>query len=390
MNGNMSEMPGFWQRLRALIRKEFNQIRRDRRLAVSLIVPPIAQILLFGFALDSTVSNLRIGILDESRTPESRELVATFTESKSFIFGGYYFDGKSLEDAISRGKMDAGLVIPYDFARDLHRGRTTTIQFLLNAVNANNAAIGQGYAEGVLANYNQSLSAQGIHPEIRMISANQSLKGMVNLTPAYLFNPGLVTTWFIVTGTFGTLLILNGSLVASTAMIKERERGTVEQLLMTPAGTTEIILAKITPLFLLLIGMVLLAMTLIRFVFEVPFRGSFLLVFAGSALCVLCGIGIGTFIATFTRSAQQSQLLSFFVNPPLATLSGSLSPIEAMPKWLQPFTVVNPIRHFGVITRGVMVKGSGLLELWPNFLALIAFAVVLVGLSVGRFRKQLG
>jgi ABC-2 type transport system permease protein len=390
MNGKLSEIPGFWQRLRALIRKEFNQIRRDRRLAVALIVPPILQILLFGFALDSTVSNLRIGILDESKTPESRELIATFTESKSFKFGGYFFDGKSLEDAISRGKMDAGLVIPYDFARDLHRGRGTTIQFLLNAVNANNAAIGQGYAEGVLANYNQQLGAQGIRPQVRLIAAEQSLKGMVNLRPAYLFNPGLVTTWFIVTGTFGTLLILNGSLVASTAMIKERERGTVEQLLMTPAGTTEIILAKITPLFLLLIGMVLLAMTIIRTVFQVPFRGSFFLVFAGSALCVLCGIGIGTFIATFTRSAQQSQLLSFFVNPPLATLSGSLSPIEAMPKWLQPFTIVNPIRHFGVITRGVMVKGSGLLELWPNFLALIAFAVVLVGLSVGRFRKQLG
>jgi ABC-2 type transport system permease protein len=390
MNGNLSQMPGFWQRLQALIRKEFNQIRRDRRLAVALIVPPILQILLFGFALDSTVSNLRIGILDESKTPESRELIATFTESKSFKFGGYFFDGKTLEEAISRGKVDAGLVIPYDFARDLHRGRTTTIQFLLNAVNANNAAIGQGYAEGVLVSYNQSLGSQGIRPEIRMVSANQSLKGSVNLRPAYLFNPGLVTTWFIVTGTFGTLLILNGSLVASTAMIKERERGTVEQLLMTPAGTTEIILAKITPLFVLLIGMVLLAMTIIRLVFQVPFRGSFLLVFAGSALCVLCGIGIGTFIATFTRSAQQSQLLSFFVNPPLATLSGSLSPIEAMPEWLQPFTVVNPIRHFGVITRGVMVKGSGLLELWPNFLALIAFAFVLVSLSVWRFRKQLG
>jgi drug efflux transport system permease protein len=242
----------------------------------------------------------------------------------------------------------------------------------------------------VLVSYNQSLAAQGIHPEIRLVSADSTRKGSVNLHPAYLFNPGLVTTWFIVTGTFGTLLILNGSLVASTAMIKERERGTVEQLLMTPAGTTEIILAKITPLFLLLIGMVLFAMTIIRLVFQVPFRGSFVLVFAGAALCVLCGIGIGTFIATFTRSAQQSQLLSFFVNPPLATLSGSLSPIEAMPKWLQPFTVVNPIRHFGVITRGVMVKGSGLLELWPNFLALIAFAFVLVGLSVWRFRKQLG
>jgi len=164
----------------------------------------------------------------------------------------------------------------------------------------------------------------------------------------------------------------------------------VEQLLMTPAGTTEIIIAKITPMFALLLGMVVLALTLIRFVFGVPIRGSLVLVFGGAMLCLLCGIGIGTFIATFTRSAQQAQLLAFFVNPPLATLSGSLSPVEAMPKWLQPITMLNPIRHFGIITRGAMVKGSTLAELWPNFLALIAFALVLMGFSIWRFRKQLG
>ncbi len=390
MKSRLLKMPGFWQRVLSLIRKEFNQIRRDRRLAVSLIVPPILQLVLFGFALDSTVTNLRLGILDESRTPESRELIASLSESNSFRSGGYFIDHQALDKAISRGDVDAGIVAPYDFARDLHRGRNTNIQFILNAVNANTAAIGQGYAEGVFASFNQSLASRGIHPEIRTVAADVSRKGAVALIPAYLFNPGLVTTWFIVTGTLGTLLTLNGSLVASTAMIKEREAGTVEQLLMTPAGTMEIIIAKITPLFLLLNGMILLAMAIIRVIFQVPFRGSFILVFAGASLCVLCGIGIGTFIATFTHSAQQAQLLSFFVNPPLATLSGALSPIEAMPKWLQPFTVINPIRHFGIITRGVMVKGSGLVELWPNFLALIAVAMVLVGLSVWRFRNQLG
>ncbi|MGA3210753.1 MAG: ABC transporter permease [Terriglobales bacterium] len=389
MNSDLTT-PSFWKRLRALIKKEFNQIRRDRRLAISLIVPPTLQILLFGFALDSNVSNLRLGILDDSKTPESRELVATLTESKSFRFGGYFFEDRTLEKAISRGEMDAGLVIPYDFARDLHRGRQTDVQFILNAVNANTAAIGQGYAEGVLGTYNQSLASQGIHPQFRTVATDNRRKGSVNLIPAFLFNPGLATAWFIVTGTFGTLLVLNGSLVASTAMIKERERGTVEQLLMTPAGTTEIIVAKITPLFGLLLGMVFLALGIIRFVFMVPIRGNVLLVFGAATLCLLCGIGIGTFIATFTRSAQQAQLLSFFVNPPLATLSGSLSPVEAMPKWLQPVTVLNPIRHFGIITRGAMVKGSTLAELWPNFLALVVFALVLMGLSTLRFRKQLG
>lgn len=381
----------FGQRLRALVRKEFNQIRRDRRLAISLVVPPTLQILLFGFALDSTVSNLRLGVLDDSRTPASRELVASFTESKSFRLGGYFSSARALETEISRGRLDAGLVIPYQFAKDLERGRPVDIQILLNAVNANTATIGEGYSQGLLAAYNQKLMREGVRPRFVPTAATAAgQRGLVTTVTAFLFNPGLVNAWFIVTGTFGVLLILNGSLVASTAMIKEREAGTVEQLLMTPAGTTDIIVAKITPLFILLMVMVALALCLLRFVFSVPIRGSLVTVTLAAALCTLCGIGIGTFVATFTRSAQQAQLMSFFVNPPLAMLSGALTPVEAMPAWLQPVTILNPIRHFGAIVRGTLLKGSGMDVLWPNFLALILFTLVLVSLSVWRFRKQLG
>jgi ABC-2 type transport system permease protein len=387
-----SQNQNFWARLAALVRKEFNQIRRDRRLAMALIVPPTLQLLLFGFALDATVSNLRLGVVDDSRTPESRELAATMSESKSFRLAATYFSVSDLGAAISRGDLDAGLVIPYDYARSLQNGQQANIQVLLNAVNANTAAIGQGYAEGVIQSYNQKLIAEGgIHATFQQVSANDvSRRGRITLTPAFLFNPGLESSWFIVTGTFGILLILNGSLVASTAMIKEREAGTVEHLLMTPAGTTEIILAKITPLFLLLMVMVFFAIGLMKVAFDVPFRGSLPLVVSASALCVLCGIGIGTFIATYTKSAQQSQLMSFFINPPLASLSGSLTPVEAMPHWMQPLTIVNPIRHFGVITRAALLKGSGIDTLWPNLLALMAFTAVLLALSVWRFRKQLG
>jgi ABC-2 type transport system permease protein len=288
--------------------------------------------------------------------------------------------------------VDAGVVIPYDFSKDLMRGRQATVQILINAVNANTAAIAQGYAEGVLQNYNSQLISQGaIHAQVRQMAGFDVAKqGRVTIISAFLFNPGLVTAWFIVTGTFGTLLMLNGSLISSAAMIKEREAGTAEQLLMTPASTSEIIIAKITPLFVMLLFMIGLATCLIRFVFHVPIRGSLPLLLLGAALTVLSGIGIGTFIATFTKSAQQAQLMSFFVNPPLASLSGSLTPIEAMPKWMQPLTIVNPIRHFGTIARGVLVKGAGIDSLWPNLLALVLFTVVLLGLSVSRFRKQLG
>src|SRR5580658_2404319 len=381
-------------RLRALVHKEFAQIRRDKRLAVSLIIPPTLQILLFGFALDSTVSNLRLGVIDWSRTPESRELVSTLTESKSFKLGGGYASVHDLEAAISRGKLDAGIVVPHEFAHDLQRGTPVDVQILLNAADANTATIAQGYAEGVIQSYNQTLAAEGIRPRIRMLSGASGVppgpRGVVDTVTAFLYNPGLVNAWFIVTGTFGVLLILNGSLVASTAMIKEREAGTVEQLLMTPASPTDIVVAKITPLFVLLMVMVLLAIGVMRVGFAVPVRGSMLLVVLSAALCVLCGIGIGTFVATFTKSAQQSQLTAFFINPPLATLSGALTPVEAMPRWMQPITLLNPIRHFGIITRGTMLKGSGIDVLWPNFLALIGFAVVLVSLSIWRFRKQLG
>ena len=377
-------------RLRALLRKEFAQIRRDRRLAMSLILPPTLQLLLFSLVLNATVSNLKLGIIDDSRTPESRGLTSTLTESKSFKLAGYYYDVNKLGDAISRGDLDAGVVIPRDYAKDLQRGRPVTVQFLLNAMNANTAAIAQGYAEGVIQTYNADLPTEGLHANFNQIAANDvSRRGLARLTPAYLYNPGLIGTWFVVTGIFGLLLILNGSIVAATAMVKEREAGTIEQLLMSPAGTYEIIVAKIAPLFFLLFLMILFATALIKIVFDVPFHGNVLVVLAGAALCVLSGIGIGTVIATFTHSAYQAQLTSFFVNPLLTTASGAITPAEAVPGWLQPLVRINPIRHFSVIARSSMIKGSSFESLWPNFLVLSVFTIIMVSLSVWRFRKQL-
>jgi ABC-2 type transport system permease protein len=378
----------FGQRIGALMAKEFNQIRRDRRLVISLIIPPLLQLTLFGYALSASVSDLRLGIVDESRTPESRELIAALTESQSFRLGAYYPSGGSLGDAISQGRAAAGVVIPYDFARDLRRGRGTTVQVVLNAINANTATIGQGYAEGVIESYNQTLRRAGMVGGDAP-AASQRRHGQVRLVSTYLYNPGLVDSWFIATGVFGLLIILNSSLIASAAMVKEREAGTVEQLLMSPASTAEIIVAKLTPLFVMLCMMMLLAIVVLGVVFRVPFHGSLPLVLFGGVLCVLSGMSLGTVIATFSRSAQQAQLTAFFVNPPLASLSGALNPVEAMPEWLQPWTVLNPIHHFATITRSAMLKGSGLATLWPNALALAIFTLVLVSLSVWRFRKQL-
>jgi ABC-2 type transport system permease protein len=380
----------FSYRLRALIKKEFNQTRHDRKLMFTLTVLPVVQLTLVGFALSTAVSNVRLAIVDDSRSPESRELIATFTESKSFRLAGYYPSADQLGDAVSQGKADAGMVVPYNYARDLVRDRQTTVQFLLNATNANTATISRGYAESMIQRYNTGLRNQEIHIRIQpMAAADLVRRGQVQLQPAFLYNPGLVDSWFIVTGVLGLLLILDSSLICSAAMVREREAGTLEQLLMSPATTSEIIIAKITPLFLLLCLMMLVSIGVLKFAFGVPFHGNVLLLLAGGALCILSGISIGTVVSTFSKSAQQAQLTTFFVNPPISSLSGALNPVEAMPKWMQPLTVLNPVHHFATIARGSTLKGSGFMELWPNFLGLLIITLVLSSLSVWRFRKQL-
>jgi ABC-2 type transport system permease protein len=388
MNANFQVLSS--RRFGALLRKEFAQIRRDRRLAMSLILPPILQLLLFSVVLNATVSDLRLGVIDESRTAQSRDLASTLTESRSFRLAGYYSSVDKLGDAISRGDIDAGVVIPRDFARDLERGRPVTVQLLLNAMNANTATIARAYAQGVILTWNQGLSGNGLHARFAQVDVSPvSRRGQAVMTRAFLYNPGLINSWFVVTGVLGLLLILNGSIVASAAMVKEREAGTIEQLVMSPAETSEIIVAKITPLFLLLMLMVMFAIGFMKLVFDVPFHGNFLVVFLAASLCILSGIALGTVIATFSKSAQQAQLTSFFVNPLLTTASGAVTPAEAVPHWLQPLVWINPIRHFSVIARSNMIKGTGFAGLWMDFLILGAFTLILVVLSVWRFRKML-
>lgn len=376
-------------RTRALLRKELNQIVRDRRVLVSMTLPLVMHLMLFGSILSPKVANLRLGVVDESQSPESRELIAELSESRSFQLAGVYPSVDRVGNAISRGDLDAGVELPLDFARDLHRGRATGVQILLNAMNANTATISRAYIEGVIESYNQEV-ARRLPRTLAIRATAIGRSGRVVVHPTFFYNPGLVTSWFVVTGLIGMLLIMIGSITASTTMVKEREAGTLEQLLMTPATTGEIIVGKIGPPFVLLCLMTAVALSIIRFFWQVPFHGGLLLVTGASVLSLLTGMGIGTFIATFTKSAQQAQLATFFLTPPLSALSGAFTPAEAMPHWLQPFTIVNPIYHFGVITRATLIKGSGLGTLWPHLVALAIFALVLMWSSVWRFRQQLG
>ena len=361
--------PRFW----SLVRKELRQIGRDRRLVISLIVPPVVQILLFGFAIDPEVKHLRVGVVDESRTFESRELVSAVTENQTLQLAGSYPSPAALEQALRHGHLDVGIVVPYEYARLRGRAREASVQVLVNGVNTNSAELAEGHVRTAIA----SLDPEAGTPDA------------VTVKTAFFSNPGLIHTWFTVTGVLATLIVMNGSIVAATAMIKEKERGTVEQLLMTPASAIEIVAAKIVPLFVLLMAMTGLALTVSWLVFAVPFRGSLLLLAIACACCVLTGIGIGTMVATLSRTATQAQLLMFFINPPLMSLSGALTPLEAMPQWIQPFAKLNPVAHFATLARSVLLKGAGLEVVIVPLVALAAISTVLVAVSAWRFRVQM-
>jgi drug efflux transport system permease protein len=366
-------------RLWSLFIKEFQQIRRNRRLVILLIIPPTLNIILFGFALNPDFENLRLGVVDYSATPESRDLVAAFTESLVFKIRGYYASPGDLGRAIGKADLDAGLVIPRDFAKKRARNESVDVQLLVDAVNANTATIVGGYAARIIGTLNQKRASSDTNSRPALATPHLTL----------LYNPGLNSAWFITTGVIGLLFVLQGSTVSAASLVREKEIGTIEQLLMTPASSWELIIAKVAPIFLLLTADVGLALGVARLVFGVPMRGSLGLFFLSASLCVICGIGLGMMIATFTRTQQQAQLMGFFTNPPLAILSGATTPIEAMPPWLQPVTAINPVKHFAIIARSIMLKGSGVEVLYRELLALAVIALVMISLSAWRFRKQL-
>jgi ABC-2 type transport system permease protein len=362
-------------RLWSLIVKETQQILRNRQIIFLLLFPPTVQLLIFGLALNPEVTNLSLSVVDESHSPESREFVATLTANNTFVIQSYYPSVTDLEQQVRTGRVSTGLVIPPDFADKLAANKTADVQVLIDGVDANTAGIASGYMQQLINRYGQSL---GQRPELP-----------VDLATRFLYNPGLLSSWFFVPGVIGVVLTLTGSLVSSTTVIREKDVGTLEQLLMTPAQGWEILAAKITPLFVLLMGDVVLASAIARLVFGLPFLGNPLLFLGLSGVYVFVAIGIGIMLATISKTQQQVVLTSFFFNVPLIQLSGAIAPIESMPPFFRVLSFFNPLRHYVTIARSLILKGAGLDVLWLEVLTLVGFTVLLLGLSITRFRAQL-
>lgn len=310
----------------ALALKEIRQILRNKQLLFLLIIPPIVQLLLYGSALNPNVQNLKLGVIDYANVYESRELVSALTENGIFAAQTPPLNEAELSNQVETGKLNVGVIIPPEFARRLSTGNAE-IQILIDAVNANTAGIANGYISQIVLQYNRHLkTATTVLP--------------IQSQVLFLYNPGLTSSWFFIPGVMGLVLTLIGTITSAIAVVKEKDVGTLEQLLMTPAAAWEILLAKVVPLFFLLMGDVLLALTLGRVVFGVPFQGNFLLFMVLSAGYLFVSISIGTLLGTIYQQQQQVLLTAFFINMPMVETSGAISPVESMPPFFSDAVAV--------------------------------------------------
>ncbi len=365
--------------------KELIQVLRDKRLRITLIFPPIFQLIVFGYAANLDVKHIKTAIRDLDHSVDSRELIARFKSSKYFNVVSYPETLQEVEALIKKGEITLSLEIPSGFSRKIKEGDTAPVQIIVDGMESNTALIGLGYVSRILSDY----SAEIILKRLNQEGLRDFEEAGVELEQRVWFNPNLESRFFYVPGVIATIAFLLPMILTAQAIVRERELGTLEQIMVTPIHSWELVLGKTLPFALIgLLDVVLIALVGV-FWFEVPFRGNPLILLMGNLLFLMSSVGIGLFISTLSTTQQQAQISTFFFMNPAFILSGFAFPLENMPQWLQYLTYVNPLRYFLVIIRGTFLKGVGLEVLWPHMLALAIIGGGMITLSSMRFRKRL-
>ena len=368
-----------------LVRKEFQELRRDRYALIRLLVPPVLQLLIFGYAATFEVYHVSTMVLDQDRSQESRELISHFSASGRFNIVAAHNDHE-IADAIENNDAVVGLVIHAGFAQDLRNGQSAPLQVVVDGTNSNTALISLGYV-GDIANQFSSDYAQDLADrESPLLLARLP---QVTLQTRAFYNPNLNGKWFFVPGIIGTLMMMMIVNLTAFAIVREREVGTLEQIMVTPIRPYEFMLGKTVPSFL--IGLVEAAVIGVVGVwwFRVPFVGSLLLLLLGTVLFLLSASALGLLLSTLARTQQQAFASNFFVLNPLFILSGFAFPIAGMPGALRWVADINPTRYYLVVIRATFLKDVGFDALWPNFAAMAAIGAALLTISIWRFHKSL-
>lgn len=383
-----------WERIKHILLKETIQIRRDRRMLMIIFVAPVIQLILLGYAATTDVNRIPTAILDFSKTQESREILLLFKNSGRFEIN--YFPDSQIElvELLDQGKAWVGIEIGSDFAQELKKGETVSIQIIIDGTNSNTAGVASGYINQLLLPYNKKLIqdkvqkkvaqalSSGIVPEIKFLNVENQQRAW--------YNPELKSRDYNLPGVLALILMITTMMLTSMAIVREKEIGTIEQLMVTPIKTTELILGKVVPFVLIGFIDVVLVTSVAILWFKIPFRGSFFLLFLSVGVYLLTTIGIGLFISTLTKTQQQAMMTTFFFLMPAIILSGFMFPISNMPELIQYLTYINPLRYFLIIVRGIFLKGSNLSVLWDKLLPLAGIGIAVLVFSVLRFQKKLG
>jgi ABC-2 type transport system permease protein len=373
-------------RLKQMLIKEFIQVFRDKRTRLVLFGPPIIQMLIFGYAATFEIHHVPTVVLDLDHSQESRELISRFSSSLYFDVQRQLTDYRQLGDLIDQGKAMIGLEINAGFAQNLRKGQTAPLQVIVDATNSNTALIASGYITQIALGFAQDYQKDRIY---RISPQMMEKVPSVQLEQRPWYNPDLRSRWFFVPGIIGSLTLVLVVTLTAFAVVREREIGTLEQIMVTPIRPAEFILGKTLPFFLIGLFDVSLIGTVGTLWFQVPFRGQILVLFAGAVLFLLCMLGVGLLISTVSSTQQQAMVTAFFFIMPAITFSGFGFPISTMPRWLQYLTYFSPLRYFLVVLRGTYLKGVGMEILWPQMAAMAALGISLLTLAVLRFHKAL-
>src|ERR1035437_109824 len=340
--------------------------------------------LVFGYAANYEIRHVPTVVLDLDHSHESRELVSRFTSSPYFAVQRQLTDSRQLGDLIEQGDATIGLEIDAGFAAKLRSGETAPLQVIVDATNSTTALIASGYISQIALAFAHEYQMDRIY---RIAPQLLEVIPSVELAPRPWYNPDLSSRWFFVPGIIGSLTLVLVVTLTAFAVVREREIGTLEQIMVTPIRPAEFILGKTLPFFLIGLFDVSLIGTVGTLWFQVPFRGQILVLFAGAVLFLLCMLGVGLLISTFPPPQQQAMVPAFFFIMPAITFSGFGFPISTMPQWLQYLTYLSPLRYFLVVLRGTYLKGVGMEILWPQMVAMAALGISLLTIAVLRFHK---
>jgi ABC-2 type transport system permease protein len=385
-----------WERIRVIVYKEFIQVLREPRMRILLFLPPILQLIIFGYAVTLDVDHARIAWMDMSHSPESRALRARFESCGRFDVVALPGSEDEVQHLLDRSEVHAVVAVLPEFARDLARGRTTQVQVLLDGTNSNTASLVSAYAAGVISEFarevspNRPQNQQSIQITLRGAEgAGKSSSGRIETGTRVWFNPDLRSRNYFVPGVAANILLMITLMLTAQAIIREKEIGTMEQLMVTPMRPIELIIGKTLPFAL--VGMInmLLVTGGALLIFQLSFKGNFLLLMFCSLLFLMTSLGAGLFLSTISNTQQQANLMSFFFTTPAFMLSGFTFPIRNMPMAVQYLTYLNPLRYFMEIVRGIFIKGVGISILWPQMVILTIYGVAILGLSALRFHKKL-